>query len=276
MDILNRIVKTKQEEVAAARRLVPENQLRARAAARRDIRSFSDALAVSPAGATNIIAEIKRASPSKGIICADLDPARQAVAYAAGGAAALSVLTDEVYFKGSAADLVAARGAMNLPVLRKDFTISAYQIYEAAAIGADAVLLIVRILSPAQLRDYLDLVAELGLSALVETHTAEDMQTALACGARLVGINNRNLKSFETSIETAIRMAAHLSGDQVAVAESGIHSRADIKRLQAAGIHNFLIGESLVRAPDPTAHLLSLRGAAPAAAPAPGSPKESS
>jgi indole-3-glycerol phosphate synthase len=260
MDILERIVQTKRAEVDAATRNVPEGRLRARATARRDIRPFFDALAESPAGIPNIIAEIKRASPSKGVICAGLDAAAQARAYAAGGAAALSVLTDGPYFQGSLADLLAARGAMDLPVLRKDFTVSAYQIYETAAAGADAVLLIVGILAPSQLRDYLALADELGLSALVETHSPADMQTAIACGARLVGINNRNLKTFETSLETTLRMAAHLGPGQRAVAESGIRSRADIQRLQAAGIHNFLVGESLVRAPDPAARLRSLRG----------------
>jgi len=263
MDILERIVQTKRAEVDAAARKVPETGLRMQATGRRDIRPFFDALAQSPAGSPNIIAEIKRASPSKGVICADLDAAAQARAYAAGGAAALSVLTDGPYFKGSLEDLRAARAAVDLPVLRKDFTISAYQICEAAAAGADAVLLIVRILAPSQLRDYLALTRELGLSALVETHTPEEMQTALACGACLVGINNRNLKTFETSLETTLRMAAHLGPGQRAVAESGIRSRADIQRLQAAGIHNFLIGESLVRAPDPAALLRSLRGVGP-------------
>ncbi len=263
MDILDRIVQSKQAEVAAAAAALPESQLRARAAGRSDIRPFFEALAESPSGSPNIIAEIKRASPSKGVICADLDAAAQARAYAAGGAAALSVLTDGPYFKGSMADLLAARGAMDLPVLRKDFTLSAYQIYEAAAMGADAVLLIVRILAPSQLRDFLALADELGLAALVETHSPADMQTALACGARLVGINNRNLKTFETSLETTVRMAAQLGPGQRAVAESGIRSRADIERLQAAGIHNFLVGESLVRAPDPAARLRSLRGVVP-------------
>jgi indole-3-glycerol phosphate synthase len=263
MDILERIVQTKRAEVDAAARRVPEAGLRMQATGRRDIRPFIDALAQSPDGIPNIIAEIKRASPSKGVICADLDAAAQARAYAAGGAAALSVLTDGPYFKGSLEDLRAARAAVDLPVLRKDFTISAYQICEAAAAGADAVLLIVRILAPSQLRDYLALTRELGLSALVETHTPEEMQTALACGACLVGINNRNLKTFETSLETTLRMAAHLGPRQRAVAESGIRSRADIQRLQAAGIHNFLIGESLVRAPDPAALLQSLRGVGP-------------
>jgi indole-3-glycerol phosphate synthase len=263
MDILERIVQAKQAEVDAAARRVPESRLRAQAAGRRDIRPFFDALAESPAAIPNIIAEIKRASPSKGVICAGLDAAAQARAYAAGGAAALSVLTDGPYFKGSLDDLRTARAAVDLPVLRKDFTISAYQIWEAAAAGADAVLLIVRILAPPQLRDYLALTRELGLSALVETHTAAEIQTALACGARLVGINNRDLKTFATSLETTVRMTSHLGPGQRAVAESGIRSRADIQRLQAAGVHNFLIGESLVRAPDPAALLRTLRGVAP-------------
>ncbi len=206
----------------------------------------------------NIIAEIKRASPSKGLICPDLNPAVYASEYEKGGAAALSVLTELQYFKGSFEDLKTARESVNLPVLRKDFLISSYQIYESAVLGADAVLLIVRILSQEQLQDYLSLAKELDLDVLVEVHSEKEIEAAARAEAKLVGINNRNLKSFETDIENAIRMVSLLESYQIAVAESGIKTSEDIKKLHDAGIWNFLIGESLVRAANPKESLLSL------------------
>lgn len=207
---------------------------------------------------TNIIAEIKRASPSKGVICPDLNPARYASQYEQGGAAALSVLTDTPYFQGSFEDFKAAREAAGLPMIRKDFLISSYQIYESSVLEADAVLLIVRILSAEQLRDYLSLCAELELDALVEVHSEEDIEAASRAGAKLIGINNRNLSSFETNIETAINMVSLLEPGQIPVAESGIRGPEDVQKLRQAGIRNFLIGESLVRASDPRAFLKSL------------------
>lgn len=257
-DILKKIVATKHEEVADARRKIPENRLREEAQAPRDKRPFFDRLAAPGPGGVNIVAEIKRASPSKGIIQGDLDEAVQALRYERGGAAALSVLTDRTYFKGSFEDLKVARESCHLPVLRKDFIVSEYQIYESAVMGADAILLIVRILTETQLSDYLALAQEFGLDVLVETHSESEIRTASRAGARLVGINNRNLSSFETSIDTSVRLASLLSPDQTAVAESGIHGPDDIRNLKAAGFHNFLIGESLVRAEDPAGFLKEL------------------
>ncbi|MDM8525081.1 indole-3-glycerol phosphate synthase TrpC [Desulfococcaceae bacterium HSG8] len=256
-DFLSRIVEQKKEEVEDARKRFPEKQLKEESGRPRTRRPFLKQL---ERPGVNIIAEIKRASPSKGVICADLNPVTYASAYQQGGAAALSVLTDHPYFQGSPEDLKAAREAVNLPVLRKDFIISSYQIYESCVLGADAVLLIVRILSMEQLIDYLDICSELQLDALVETHSEEEIEKANLAGARLVGINNRNLSSFETNIENAVNMASLLDSDQVAVAESGIRGREDIEKLKSAGIHNFLIGESLVRASDPKAFLNSLIG----------------
>ncbi len=257
-DILKKIVATKHEETADARRKIPENRLREEARAPRDKRPFFDRLAAPGPGGVNIIAEIKRASPSKGIIQGDLDEAVQALRYERGGAAALSVLTDRTYFKGSFEDLKVARESCHLPVLRKDFIVSEYQICESAVMGADAILLIVRILAETQLSDYLALAGEFGLDVLVETHSESEIRTASRAGARLVGINNRNLSSFETSIDTSVRLASLLSPDQTAVAESGIRGPDDIRNLKAAGFHNFLVGESLVRAEDPAGFLKSL------------------
>jgi indole-3-glycerol phosphate synthase len=255
MNILNKIVEQKQEIVAAARKNMPQALLEKRCRNRLDYRPFFKRLERPGPGGANIIAEIKRASPSKGPIRPDLNAADYARTYEKGGAACLSVLTDRDHFMGTDEDLIQARMATTLPVLRKDFTISSYQIYESAAMGADAVLLIVRILTRDQLRSYLALCGELHLDALVEVHTQQDVETAIRAEARLIGINNRNLNTFETDTETAVQIAAQLSKDQIAVAASGIKARADIDRARNAGIHNFLIGESLVRANDPAASL---------------------
>jgi indole-3-glycerol phosphate synthase len=257
-DILNQIVIHKKQEVKTARRLRPEASLRAELPPIKARRSFYDRLATSNPQGINIIAEIKRASPSKGLIRPDLDPALYAREYESGGAAALSVLTDPDFFKGSVDDLKTARRAASLPVLRKDFIISAYQIIETAVIGADAVLLIAAILTKQQLQDYLALCRELGLDALVEVHSEDEHVKVTGAGAKLIGINNRNLKTFHTDIGTSISMAARLAKYQVGVAESGIHTPADIDAVRRAGIYNFLIGESLVRADSPRLFLQSL------------------
>ncbi len=259
-DILERIVARKKAEVEAARQRIPEAALRRQAGAPRQRRHFYGALSQPGPSGVNIIAEIKRASPSKGSICPDLDPAAFARRYEAGGADALSVLTDADFFQGSPADLKAARAAVRLPVLRKDFIISPYQIYESAALGADAILLIVRILSAGELREYLALAADSGLDVLVEVHSESELEAALAAGARLIGVNNRNLRTFDTDVARASRMAALFQPPQVPVAESGIRGRGDIEMLQAAGIFNFLIGESIVRSPDPAVFIRSLKG----------------
>lgn len=259
-DILSKIVAHKKEEVAAARQQMPEQQLREQALIPRQRRPFIKKLEHPGPANANIIAEIKRASPSKGVICQDLDPVKYASHYEKGQAAALSVLTDQTFFQGSRQDLISARANTTLPVLRKDFLITAYQLFESAVMGTDAVLLIVRILEQEQLKDYLDICDELQLDSLVEIHSAKDLETATRSGARLIGINNRNLRSFETDIEISIRMRSLLEPHQIAVAASGIQSRADIEKNQKAGIWNFLIGESLVKAQNPEAFLRSLQG----------------
>ncbi len=259
---LDRILERKQEEIAVATAATPEREVRRQAETRSpgSHRLFGKRLAAPGPRGVNIIAEIKRASPSKGTLRRDLDPATYAAAYEIGGAAALSVLTDTHYFNGSPDDLRRAREVVSLPVLRKDFIISSYQIYETAAMGADVILLIVRALSEGFLRDALVLSLELGLEALVEVHSETELETATRAGARVVGINNRDLTSFKTDIRNSIRIGKHLEKGQIAVAESGIRNRDDMALLCRAGIHNFLIGESLVRADDPITQLGHLLG----------------
>ena len=259
-DILSKIVEYKKEEITAAKQNIPESFLREKAFAPRNRRPFLKKLEHPGPFGINIIAEIKRASPSKGDIRADLDPSVYADEYEKGGAAALSVLTDKPYFKGSPEDFKIARKTTTLPVLRKDFLISSYQIFESAVMEADAVLLIVRILDLQQLKDYLSLCNELKLDAIVEVHSEADIEKARLAGARLIGINNRNLKSFETDVEIAIRMKSLLGSDQIAIAASGIRTRKDIDLIRSYEIWNFLIGESLVRAKYPRDFLMSLYG----------------
>ena len=250
-NILDKIVTHKKQEVRAASRKRPLTSLQAELTSKRPRRSFFGRLSQCPAEGVNIIAEIKRASPSRGLIRPDLDPGDYARKYESGGAAALSVLTDSTFFKGSPDDLATARRAVDLPVLRKDFIVSEYQIYESAVIGADALLLIAAVLSLQQLKDYLALCNDLNIDALVEIHTKKEHQIATGAGAKLIGINNRNLKTFHTRIETSISMAPRLADHQVGVAESGIRTPDDIEAVRRAGIYNFLIGESLVRADSP-------------------------
>lgn len=257
-DHLARILDAKRQEVTVRSARTPLADLRHLAEAMPKPRSLASALLpgqlshAEPASPpVRLIAEIKRASPSKGPLRPDLNPAAYAQAYARGGAAALSVLTDGPFFCGSLDDLKAARDAVTLPVLRKDFTVSEYQIYEARAAGADAILLIVRAVSEAFLRDALALCEALSLDALTEVHNEAELETALQCGARIVGVNNRDLTTFRTSLETSLRLRAHIPEDRIMVAESGIRHRSDVERLAAAGIFNFLVGESLVRASNP-------------------------
>lgn len=263
MDILERITEHKKEEVTAANKRISLARLRTEAEKPRKVRPFKKRLIGPEKSEVNVIAEIKRASPSKGMICSDLNAAKYAVEYEQGGAAALSVLTDQRFFQGSVEDLQKAREATTLPVLRKDFLISSYQIYDSSALGADAVLLITRILSETQLSEYLKLCGELQMDALVEIHSETDLVKSTRAGAKLIGINNRNLSTFETDIETAIHLKSLLETDQTAVAESGIKSREDIEKICRSGIRNFLIGESLVRAKNPKAFLKSLIRAKP-------------
>ena len=258
-DILDKIVATKKEEVAAAKIITPEKELQKEAARRDFKRPFIESLRQTHlSGSIGIIAEIKRASPSKGIIRENLKAGQQARKYEQGGATAISVLTDQDYFQGSLADLEQARKNSSLPVLRKDFLIDSYQFYEAAASGADAVLLIVRILSQTQLSDYLALCRELDLDPLVEIHDEADLEQATLAGAELIGINNRNLATFKTDLAVATRLVSQFGPGQIPVAASGISSAEDIHRTKEAGINNFLIGESLVRASDPTRFLRQL------------------
>jgi indole-3-glycerol phosphate synthase len=259
-DILTRIVQAKQAEVQAARQEIPLNRLREIAEARSNVRPFFDALKAPGPSGVNIIAEVKRASPSKGMIGSSLDPGQLASSYAAGGAAAVSVLTERSFFLGSPEDLKQARMACALPVLRKDFLFCDYQIYESAAIEADAVLLIVRILSESELAGLIDLATRLGLAALVEVYSEAELKAAEHAGARLIGINNRDLSSFEIDPDRTLRLAPLMRPGQVAVAASGISSREDIRRYQARGVFNFLIGESLVRSENPAGFLNMLQG----------------
>ena len=250
MDFLQTIVAHKREEVAARKRERPLETLALDTAP--PARGFASALRCS---GISVIAEIKRRSPSKGALRADLDPLAVARGYESGGAAAISVLTDERFFGGSAADLVAVREVVSLPVLRKDFIIEAWQIHESRAIGADAILLIVRALDDAQLREYLELTRRLGIGALVEVHDEAEIERALSAGAEIVGVNNRDLDTFDVSLETALRLAEQIPPDRLRVAESGIQQRADVIRLQQAGYDAVLVGEALMRSDDPGAKL---------------------
>jgi indole-3-glycerol phosphate synthase len=253
-DILARIVDHKRSQLTRAS--VHRAELARRAANRPAARDFRAALiASSPA----IIAEIKQASPSKGVFTDDFKPASTAKLYKAGGAAALSVLTDEEFFKGKLADLEAVRSAVSVPVLRKDFTIDEFHIVEAAAHGADAILLIAAILDVKQLRGFRELAASYGMAALVEVHDDYELDAALDSGADMVGVNNRNLHTFEVTLDTSLRLAEKMPAVVLKVAESGIQSRADVERLQAAGYHAFLVGEHLMKSADPAAALRELR-----------------
>lgn len=254
--VLAAIVGTKREEVGtlAARRAVLEASL----ADAPEPRGFRAAL--SRPGRVALIAECKRRSPGAGEIFPDLDPVALTQGYERAGASALSVLTDERYFGGSLSDLVAVRKATGLPVLRKDFTISPLQLVEARAAGADAVLLIVRILSDLDLADLHREARALGMDVLVEVHDERELERAVALGADLIGINNRDLSTFTTDLETTVRLLGRVPGDTVLVSESGIRSVADVAHLGAAGVDAILVGETLLRAPDPEREAKSLSG----------------
>jgi len=205
-----------------------------------------------------VIAEIKKASPSKGVLAEQFDPAYLARAYEQGGASALSVLTDEKHFQGALSDLESARDAAGLAVLRKDFTIDPYHVEEAAAHGADAILLIAAILTEREMRDFRELAEQYRMAALVEVHEADELERAVASGARMIGVNNRNLHTFEVNLETAVRLAEKIPAGAIKVAESGIHSAKDIQRLTAAGYDAFLVGEHLMKSGDPANALRAL------------------
>jgi indole-3-glycerol phosphate synthase len=253
-DILARIVIRKREELAqGAHRLEQwERQAESRRAGRRDFR------AALCARVPAVIAEVKKASPSKGVLCADFDPVRIAGQYAKGGAAAISVLTDENFFQGNLAHLEAVRAAVDVPVLRKDFTIADAHIVEAAAHGADAILLIAAILSEHELRDFRESAAGYGMAAIVEVHNRRELDAAIAAGAEIIGVNNRNLSTFEVTLETSLELAEHMPAGAVRISESGIHHAADVARLRAAGYTAFLVGEHLMKSGDPAAALQQL------------------
>jgi indole-3-glycerol phosphate synthase len=256
-DFLTKIIERKKEEIIKAKTRISESELRRKAFTVQKKRSFSKSLKQP---GINIIAEIKRASPSKGVINLNLDPIHLAKAYEKGGAAALSVLTEKEFFKGSFEDFKLARRATSLPVLRKDFIISEYQMYESAIWEADAVLLIVRCLPKNQLQELIALSNELKMDTLVEIHTENDLETASEAGAQLIGINNRNLQTFETDLGIAIHLVSLLKNFQTPVVASGIKNREDIEQNLNFGLNNFLVGESLVKANDPVDFLLKLQG----------------
>jgi indole-3-glycerol phosphate synthase len=263
-DILRRIVAVKHEELAAARArrsLASWREQAEGAAARADLRPFAALLQQrAAAGRPAVIAEVKKASPSKGVLREHFVPAEIAASYERGGAACLSVLTDERFFQGSAAFLQQARAACTLPVLRKDFTVDAYQLFEARAIGADAVLLIAAILDDAQLADLEATALALGLSVLVEVHDAAELERALRLATPLVGINNRDLRSFDVSLSTTLDLLPRIPPGRLPVTESGILAPADVRLMRDAGVHAFLVGEAFMRAPDPGQALAALFG----------------
>lgn len=258
-DILARILARKHEEVAARKAAVALADVAARAKDQGPTRGFARAIATRVAAhQPAVIAEVKKASPSKGVMREHFVPAEIARQYEAGGAACLSVLTDVDFFQGSDAYLQQARAACGLPVLRKDFTIDAYQIHEARALGADCILLIVAALPDSRLQEFAELAKSLGMDALIEAHDADEFARALSTSATLMGVNNRNLRTFETRLATSLDLVAACPDDRVFVAESGIHTRADVATLRAAGIHAFLIGEAFMREPDPGQALQAL------------------
>lgn len=261
-DILARIVETKRDEVETARRATPLAEIRARLSDREDTpRGFERALRdARHSGWTPVIAEVKKGSPSRGVIRPDFDPVGCALSYQENGAACISVLTDETYFYGSLRHLSLIREQVSLPLLRKDFIIDPYQIHEAFLAGADAILLIAAILEPSRLADLHGEAQSLSLDVLVEVHDERELEMALDVPCGLVGINNRNLHTFETDLATTERLAPRIPSDRLVVAESGIGSRADVERLLAAGAHAFLVGESLMRDDDPGARLRELLG----------------
>jgi indole-3-glycerol phosphate synthase len=258
-DILQRILTRKTEEVAERSARLPLAELSARVADMPETRGFAAAIeAKIEEGLPAVIAEVKRASPSKGVIRHDFDPAAIARSYEKGGAACLSVLTDKDFFHGSEDFLQQARDACSLPVLRKDFVIDPYQVYEARVIGADCILLIVAALGDAALLELSLLAAELDLDVLCEVHDAEELERALALPVPLIGVNNRNLRTFHTAIDTSIELQQLMEYDRILVSESGIHTPEDVATLRDAGINAFLVGEAFMRADDPGAELKRL------------------
>ncbi|WP_250461440.1 indole-3-glycerol phosphate synthase TrpC [Microbulbifer litoralis] len=257
--ILKTIVERKWQEVAERQRQCPMAELRARAVDQPPARGFVSALETRlQAGEAAVIAEIKKASPSKGVIRPDFIPAEIATSYEKGGAACLSVLTDVDFFQGSDAYLQQARNAVRLPVLRKDFTVDPYQVCEARAIGADCILLIAACLEDAQMQDLNGLAQELGLDVLVEVHDREELERALKLPNRLIGINNRNLHTFEVQLETTFRLLDLVPDDRIVVTESGIHTTDDVAAMRGHNVNSFLVGEAFMREPEPGRKLMEM------------------
>ena len=264
-DILRRILARKLEEVAERSRATPLAELRARAAGLPATRGFERALRERvAAGGSAVIAEVKKASPSKGVLREPFDPPAIARSYETGGATALSVLTDVDFFQGADEYLAAARAACSLPALRKDFCIEPWQLWESRVVGADAVLLIVAALEDARLAELAGLADEAGLDVLVEVHDGEELDRALALApvarTRLLGINNRDLRSFHTTLDTTLDLLPRVSGDWLTITESGIHEPQDVALMRANGVHAFLVGEAFMRAPEPGVKLAELFG----------------
>ncbi|MCS7235838.1 MAG: indole-3-glycerol phosphate synthase TrpC [Armatimonadota bacterium] len=258
MSVLDQIVAHKQAELAEQRRRVPEEQLALQTASAPAPRPFAEALR---GPGLRVVAEVKAASPSAGVLREDLDPAALARAYAGGGACALSVVTDRRFFRGSSEHLQAAREATHLPVLRKDFALESYHVYEARALGADAVLLIAAVLDRRRLAELVALTEQLGMAAVVEVHTEAEVDRALEAGARVVGINNRDLRTFQVDLGVTERLRPRIPDPVVVVSESGIETPAHVRRVWAAGARAVLVGSALVRSPDPARKLQELVGA---------------
>ena len=255
--ILERIVEAKRKEVASRKEMTTRAQLEDAIGKLLPVRDFRGAISNARC---SIIAEVKRSSPSKGRIREEFDPVQIATLYRDNGAHAVSVLTDEAFFEGKGAYLSDIKKSIGLPLLRKDFIIDPYQIYETRFLGGDALLLIADLLDEGQLQEYMKLSATLGLASLVEVHTQEELDKALAAGAEIIGINNRDLNTFSTDIKTTLELAPLVPNDRIVVTESGINSREDIEQLMEAGIHCFLIGEALMRAEDIGGKLRELLG----------------
>lgn len=258
-DILKQILKRKKEEVSARKKSVPLAKLKKQAATAPQPRRFYQAIiSTIVSGKPAVIAEIKKASPSKGVIREDFDPAAIAASYALGGASCLSVLTDTDFFQGRDANLGAAKKNCALPVLRKDFIIDPYQVYESRMIGADCILLIVAALTDSRLQDLAGLAAVLGLDVLVEVHDRVELERAMVLRTPLIGINNRDLHTFETSLDTTLGLLRDVYPDRTVVTESGIHTREDVAIMRKAGVNAFLVGEAFMKAPDPGKKLKEL------------------
>ncbi len=258
-DILQKILSVKEQEIAAAKKVEPFEAMRAAAEFAPPSRDFTGSLrAKIAAGKAAVIAEIKKASPSKGVLREDFRPAEIAASYEKGGAACLSVLTDQQFFQGSPEYLKEARAACNLPVLRKDFMIDPYQVYEARAMGADCILLIVAALSLPQMQELEAIAHQLGMAVLVEVHDGQELDAALQLKTPLIGINNRNLRTFEVTLQTTLGLLPRIPAERLVVTESGILRPDDTALMRSQGVHAFLVGEAFMRAPDPGTELARL------------------